>query len=220
MTNTIQNRVSNYAEHVLVQSNIVNNPYFTDLSNSKMSREKFIASQAQFYFAVSFFFRPMCILLARVLNTKARMAILKNIIEEHGEMQEGKFHENTFKDFLSLLDYSADDFKCLEMGSGVKNFIDTVTITCQEKPIETAIACMGMIERAFADLARIIAKGVIKNHWLTKEKLIHYNLHEQLDIEHAADFFGIIEPSWALPHKQELIKEGLTLGINVTCPVF
>jgi len=41
---------------------------------------------------------------------------------------------------------------------------------------------MGIIERMFSDIAGWIGEQVVSHGWISAEKLIHYNLHEYLDI--------------------------------------
>src|SRR2546430_15068832 len=68
-----------------------------------MSLEGFRASQEQFFFAVSFFPRPMAALVGRIPDPRSRLDILHNLVEEHGELQEDLFHHTTFQRFLRLL---------------------------------------------------------------------------------------------------------------------
>ena len=65
-----------------------------------MSLAGFRASQEQFFFAVTFFPRPMAALIGRIPNPRARLDILHNLVEEHGEFDEERFHHTTFQQFL------------------------------------------------------------------------------------------------------------------------
>ena len=68
-----------------------------------MSLEQFRLTQEQFFFAVSFFPRPMSVLVGRIPDPKQRLDILHNVVEEHGEFDEKAFHHTTFQQFLSTI---------------------------------------------------------------------------------------------------------------------
>src|SRR4051794_27002848 len=96
-------RVSAFAAQTLEKSGIWRNPYLQALRDGSMTLESFRRSQEQFFFAVSFFPRPMAALVGRIPNPKARLEILHNLVEEHGEFNEELFHHTTFQRFLRSL---------------------------------------------------------------------------------------------------------------------
>src|SRR6476659_2502718 len=93
-------RVTARADRVLENSGIWRNPYLQTLQDGSMTLESFRRSQEQFFFAVSFFPRPMAALVGRVPDPKARLDILHNLVEERGEFNEELFHHTTFQRFL------------------------------------------------------------------------------------------------------------------------
>src|SRR5438876_12027634 len=96
-------RVTACAQRTLQSSGIYQNAYFRTLQDRTMSLEGFRRSQEQFFFAVSFFPRPMAALVGRIPNPKARLDILHNLVEEHGEFSEEHFHHITFQRFLKSI---------------------------------------------------------------------------------------------------------------------
>src|SRR5437588_12081256 len=95
--------VTAHAALVLERVNILHNPYLQALRDGSMTLEGFRRSQEQFFFAVSFFPRPMAALVGRIPNPKARLDILHNLVEEHGEFNEEFFHHTTFQRFLRTI---------------------------------------------------------------------------------------------------------------------
>src|SRR5215510_11421906 len=93
-------RVTACAQETLERSGIRKNPYLEALRDGSMTLESFRRSQEQFFFAVSFFPRPMAALVGRIPSPKARLDILHNLVEEHGEFDEKSFHHTTFQTFL------------------------------------------------------------------------------------------------------------------------
>ncbi|MCM8527520.1 MAG: iron-containing redox enzyme family protein, partial [Lentisphaeraceae bacterium] len=96
-------KVQNYCKSKISESGIYKNEFFKSLEDGTMSLEEFIETQKQFYYAVSFFSRPMTALMARIPNPGSRLSILENVVEEHGGFNETAFHESTFREFLNSL---------------------------------------------------------------------------------------------------------------------
>lgn len=91
----------------------------------------------------------------------------------------------------------------------------TLMGACSHEDPIIAIACNGIIEYAFADISTVIARHVMDAGWVKKEDLVHYNLHADIDKQHAADFFKIIEPYMDIAEQKEKIELGLHLGAYI-----
>jgi pyrroloquinoline-quinone synthase len=81
--------------------------------------------------------------------------------------------------------------------------------------LEVGVACMGIIEYAFANISATIGRAVVQRGWVRQEELVHYALHAQIDERHAEEFFAVIEPRWADPNRRYFIEQGLELGAYV-----
>ena len=190
---------------------LTNNPYFVKLRNGEMSRDAFVGSQRQFYFAVDFFSRPMSALLMRISSPGKRLPILKNVVEEHGDFRPNAFHESTFRDFLAAMGEEST-VDSVEMHAPVHAFNCTVMAACLVDPLPTGIACLGFIEYTFAEISAMIAASVVERGWIARDSLAHYSLHAELDKRHAADFFGLVEADWEDRSRRPLVERGLRLG--------
>ncbi len=203
--------IVNNADQVLTETAILDGPYFASLQSGEMSRESFCQSQRQFYFAVDYFSRPMSALLMRLPSARQRLGILANVLEEHGEFQPAAFHEATFREFLqSVGDDQGPDPVTIE--PPVHAFNAAIMSACLVDEIQVGIACLGIIEYAFADISALIGNMVVKRGWVTQAALTHYSLHAEIDKKHAADFFELLREDWKTPQGQALIKRGLRLG--------
>ena len=60
------------ANAILERSGIMANPYFRDLQNGTMTLDAFRRTQEQFFFAVTFFPRPMAALVGRIPDPRQR----------------------------------------------------------------------------------------------------------------------------------------------------
>jgi pyrroloquinoline-quinone synthase len=205
---------------------ILSNGYFTALGQDSMSREVFIRTQKQFYFAVRYFSRPMAALMARMPDSASRQGLIHNLSEEHGFDDEADdqppgfdpavAHDLTFLAFLRTLGVTPQEMMKEREAPGVRAFNVALMGACQMERIETAFGCLGVIEYAFADICELIGRKVVERGWIAQEDLVHYKLHAQIDQRHAADFFKVVDGAWNRdPAARLAIEEGVQLGLHV-----
>lgn len=206
--------VTQHAATLLKRVNIMANPYLEALRAGRMSLDSFRKSQEQFFFAVTFFPRPMAALVGRISDPKLRLDILHNLVEEHGEFQEQFFHHNTFQQFLRTI--GSEPEKLTDKPSvPLRAFNSVLTTACVLDELEVGIGCMGIIEFAFAGISAVIGQAVVKNGWVSAENLVHYKLHAEIDERHAEEFFAVVEPRWGDAKRRYFIEQGLELGAYV-----
>jgi pyrroloquinoline-quinone synthase len=202
-----------YIENLLSEINYKHNPYFVNLQNGTFSKEDFIETQIQFYHAVTFFSRPMAFLAAKIPTPELRLNIIKKVWEEHGEGSIMNAHANTFLEFLKRIgSISVAEIEKKSVWPEVRIFNTALAGACALDNYLVGVAMMGIIERMFSDISNIIGTGILDRKWLSKENMIHYALHQELDIRHAADFFDILTAKWKEKHHRNQIEQGLMLG--------
>jgi pyrroloquinoline-quinone synthase len=208
-------QVSAAADVVLKKADIFDNPYFRALRDGSMSLESFRRSQEQFFFAVTFFPRPMAALVGRIPDPKARIDILHNLVEEHGEFQEELYHHTTFQQFLRTLGSAPKELTGMPVSPPLRAFNSVLTAACVLDELEVGVACMGIIEYAFAGISAVIGKAVVERGWVSADRLVHYKLHAEIDERHAEEFFAVIEPHWDDARRRYYIEQGLELGAYI-----
>lgn len=205
------------------ESGILENTYFSALRNGEMSRDVFVRSQKQFFFAVRYFSRPMAALMARMPDSATRQGLIHNLSEEHGfeddEPSAAGFdptvaHDKTFLAFLRTLGVTAADMTAEREGPAVRAFNTALMGACLMEQREVAFGCLGVIEYAFADICELIGKKVVEHGWIAQDDLVHYKLHAQIDKRHAADFFKVVEQAWT-GEGRKAIEDGILLGLHV-----
>ena len=205
-------QVNAQADAVLDRVRIDRNPYLEDLVDGSMSLDVFRRTQEQFFFAVTFFPRPMAALVGRLPDPRQRLDILRNVVEEHGDFDEAAFHHTTFREFLRRIGSDVDTLDELDLLPAVRAFNSILTTACLMDELEVGIACMGIIERAFAGVSATIGQAVVAHGWVPSERLVHYSLHAEIDVRHADEFFAVVEPAWEDEDRRYLIDQGLGLG--------
>lgn len=204
-------------QNILNETNYHNNPYFAHLRDGSFEKVDFVETQKQFYFAVIFFSRPMAALAAKIPSPEMRLEILRNVWEEHGEGSLTHAHGNTFIEFLKRLDsVTLEDVIHQGLWPEIRIFNTTLAGASVLDDFLISVATLGIIERMFSDISAWIGEGVVQRGWINKEKLIHYKLHQKLDIKHSEDFFNVLRT----PYEQNIenryhIEQGLRLGATL-----
>lgn len=208
--------MNQFIERILEDIHYQNNPYFTHLWDGSFEKEDFIETQIQFFFAVTFFAQPMAALVAKMPDPAMRMEIVRNIWEEHGEGSFAQAHGTTFKLFLKrIAGVSETEIHQKILWPEVKVFNTCLLGVCTWDHFLTGTAVLGIIEKMFCVISNLLGQAIIRRDWLTQEQMVHYNLHKELDVRHAQDFFDIIEPYWRDEENQYLIQQGIQLGASV-----
>jgi pyrroloquinoline-quinone synthase len=215
LSSTRAPKVTARAGEVIARSGILDNPYLSALREGKMTLETFRATQEQFFFAVTFFPRPMAALVGRIRDPAMRLDILHNLVEEHGDFREERFHHNTFRQFLRLIGSDPDKLDQLALSPALRAFNSVLTAACVLDELEVGVSCMGVIEQAFARISALIGAAVVKRGWVKAEELVHYKLHAQVDERHAEEFFAVVEPHWDDEERRYHIEQGLELGVYI-----
>ncbi len=203
-------------DRILEETDAANNPYVAALREGRLAKDDFVETQIQFYFAVVFFSRPMAAVAAKIPDMRLRVEILRNVWEEHGEGTEHDQHGSTFLELLLRLDgVSEEDTDHRPLWPEVRMFNTTLTGACVMDEYLVGVGVMGMIERMFADISAWIGAAVIERGWLARDRMIHYSLHQELDVRHAADFFNVLRPSWEEAEESRYyIEQGMRLGAH------
>jgi pyrroloquinoline-quinone synthase len=201
-------RVSAQAAAILEKVQILRNPYLDALQNGTMSLDCFRRTQEQFFFAVTFFPRPMAALVGRIAEPKARLDILHNLVEEHGEFQEQCFHHTTFQQFLRTIGSAPETVEQTPVCPAVRAFNSVLTAACVLDELEVGVGCMGIIEFAFAGISAIIGRAVVERGWVASDRLVHYKLHAAIDERHAEEFFAVVEPRWTMRSGDTILNKG------------
>jgi pyrroloquinoline-quinone synthase len=207
--------VTAHAGAILKRIDILRNPYLETLRDGSMSLESFRRSQEQFFFAVTFFPRPMAALVGRIPDPHQRLDILHNLVEEHGEFQAQNFHHNTFQQFLRTIGSDPAKRDQQMVWPAMRAFNSVLTASCVLDELEVGVGCMGIIEYAFAGISALIGKAVVERGWVPEDQLVHYKLHAEIDERHAEEFFAVVEPMWDDVRRRYFIVQGLELGAYV-----
>lgn len=220
MTTTSESRAQLLAlvDEVLADVGCGDNPYFRALDDGPFTREDFLETQYAFYPAVVFFSRPMAALAAKIPDAGLRAGVLRNVWEEHGEGEPSRTHGATFVAFLSRLSGVDEEAARVELERRplwpeVKAFNTLLAGACFVEDYLVGAGTLGIIERMFSELSARIGRGCVARGFIPAGDMVHYDLHAELDVRHAADFFDVLAPAWREGGgARSLIEQGLRMG--------
>ena len=134
--------------------------------------------------------------LAATLDSYAeRWLVLENIVEEQG----GGALEHTlgasFRGFLRSLSSSCEPFAA--PSTVVSTFNQFLDHAVSKESSAYALAVFAIIEDRFAEISARIGQTVVARGWVPSAELQHYDLHAELDIEHAQKFYRLIQSRWS-----------------------
>jgi pyrroloquinoline-quinone synthase len=205
-------RVTARADAALARVDIMANRYLRALSDGSMTLQQFRTTQEQFFFAVTYFPRPMASLVSRIENPHDRLDILHNLVEEHGDFDASAFHHTTFQRFLATI---GGDVAGLRPWPEVHAFNSALGSACALEDVTIGVSCMGVIEHAFAGISAAIGRAVVDRDWVSPDELVHYKLHAEIDERHAEEFFALVEPHWDEQRGRAHIEQGVELGAYI-----
>lgn len=195
-------------------------PYFKALERGELDRDLFIQTQVQFLHAVSLFPRAVALLATRMTRPAHRAPLLSNVYEEHGEGDLEQGHERTFLTLLSRLGCDEPALERVAMWPQVRAFNAMFMGICAHDHVLTGVAMVGMFEDLFSGISTRMGQGMCAAGWLEPSQLVHYSVHEALDIEHARELYQVAAPFYGDPGARYAIDQGLELGIYALLNLF
>lgn len=188
-------------------------PYLAWMDLPATQRDAFRASQVPFRFAVEGFSRALAATLARMPELEERLALYRNVAEEHGHGSAAASHKHTYLDYLRALGATQEELAA-PASAGVLAFEQALLAWCLTHGAEAGAAALGAIEHAYVGVSAAIARTIHARAWVARGSQRHYEVHEELDVVHARDLFAIAAPAWAEPRTRADVALGLALGAH------
>lgn len=207
-------------ESVVHDLRVQDHPYFKMLSSGKMSKDQFLQTQIEFAPLVQFFNRPMAQVIANIPDAMLRIALVDNLWEEHGKGVPEKVHGKTI---LTLIDRLGGDSSLIQrdvFSPNVRIFNEALRGASAFENYRFSAAMFSGIERTFVNVSTEICQGIIDQGWLPADRITHYALHKEIDIQHAEDFLLVVNDDWDRAEHKQMIKAGIQFGASLFLNVY
>ncbi|TGO02287.1 hypothetical protein PN36_27360 [Candidatus Thiomargarita nelsonii] len=212
--------LKDYLESTVSSTNVGARPFFQALRSGAISKQQFLKTQIEFSHMVAFFNRPMAMVVANIPDAQKRMAIVANLWEEHGQGVPEKVHGKTILTLIERLGGNVDTIKDDSYTTNIKIFNSSLSSIAASENYQFSTAVFGGIERIFVEVSTEICDAIVKNNWLPLDRVTHYVLHKEIDIQHAEDFLKVANNDWGTPEHQKSIKDGIKFGIELFLNVY
>ena len=145
---------------------------------------------------------------------------LRKYIDEHGAGIEKENHGNTFKTYLTNLEFNCDKIESEKINLHTLKFNNILMQECMDNHWVKGVAMIAIIEDIYVDISKLIYEFLTKNNHLNKNKIIHYKFHEEIDVKHSEDMYKILSNYWNKNEFNQNIKDGFLKGNNALLNLF
>lgn len=150
------------------------------------------------------FNRILASILSCCEDENAQLVILKNLYDEMGQGKAEKSHPELFRQFTRALGIDDETLASLPTTPETDNLIKTYINIAPEYGYLAALGAIcysseGIVNTLYTQLY----KGIIGSASFTKESLIFFEVHIDLDTDHAKKLAEFIEPK-ITSHQQEI----------------
>jgi pyrroloquinoline quinone (PQQ) biosynthesis protein C len=133
--------------------------------------------------------------ISHVVDVDVRSAYVKQIYEEHGNLNPEKVHSRQLTRLIFALGVSRQELDKGEMLAGTQRFVDTYMDISREGDL---LKCMGMYalgsEPVIAMEMVLCLRGLGTIPWLKPEDVIYFSDHAYHDYRHTAELTDILLP--------------------------
>ena len=188
-------------------------PYFVWMAAERTGVVEFRRSQVPFRFAVESFSQSLAAVLARIPRLEARLGVADNVAEEHGRGNQLASHKRTFAQYLRALGTTPAEL-AVDAPVAVSAFNQSLLNFSLAQPHTSGAALLGIIEHLYVGISGAIADAVTARGWAAPGTQRHYQEHQVLDVDHAAELFALARPSWREPTARAQTAHALLLGAH------
>lgn len=187
----------------------IDHPLITRIAALQFTPDEFREIAIRFYHVIKHFPQFLAAMITNWDDTIARMPLVANLYEEHGNMRLDSIHVETFKHFLHQVGIGEEILKESKPSPGVLAYIRAIKNLCiQQQPLE-GLAALGIIEDIVHRVSPIISH-VGKSVRQDIEHVSHFDEHEVLDDQHSKEIYELLK--CRTETDKELVIQGLTLG--------
>ncbi|MFV8754313.1 iron-containing redox enzyme family protein [Nannocystaceae bacterium ST9] len=191
-------------------------PYVNFVLDGSLARVDFVRSQIQFLFVVEPYAGALASLAARCESAEARRVLEQNVDDERGGGDPSSAHGRTFRRLLGRLGVREVELDDAPRWPCVEVFNAAVREACMRAPVVSGIATIAAIEDLFTTISASLGRGIVARGWLARDRVVHYDVHEQLDRVHADTLYALLDPADASSE----IERGLARGVKAMVDLY
>lgn len=188
-------------------------PYFNKLCSGEMSKRVFLNSQIEFAPLVHAFSRSLALVIANIPDALNRISLVENLWEEHGRGVKANVHGQTILALIDRLGGMSSDIDMNKPSVNARIFNEALRSVSSFEDYRFSASVFAGMERTFVDVSTMTYQSIVDCGWLEESRIIHYELHRELDIQHSEEFLLVVNKDWKDSEaSRALIEGGIRFG--------
>ncbi|MBI3584720.1 MAG: iron-containing redox enzyme family protein [Nitrospinae bacterium] len=163
----------------------VNHPFLERFSKGSLSEEQVRTFALHYYQHAKMFSHYIANIIPKIPHEWDRMAMVKNLIDEYGNLNPDKTHPALFRKFLKALGLEKKDWKKFKPIPEVTNFVDRLTMLTRYEPFLIGLGAVGPgVEWVIPTMFKKIVDGLKNSISIKDDDMEYWTSHIVLDVEH------------------------------------
>ena len=163
----------------------VNHPFLERFSKGNLSEEQVKTFALHYYQHAKMFSHYIANIIPKIPHEWDRMAMVKNLIDEYGNLNPDKTHPALFRKFLKALGLEKKDWKKFKPIPEVTNFVDRLTMLTRHEPFLIGLGAVGPgVEWVIPTMFKKIVDGLKNSISIKDDDMEYWTSHIILDVEH------------------------------------
>lgn len=220
-TMTLTNSPMVSFQETAAQHQLWQHPFITRAKLKCLTLHEVKALAVQMYQFSKSFNRILASAIAHCPDDEAQFVILENLFDEMGEGDISKAHPNLFRRFTRALGISDLELDGADPTPETQQLIETYLNLA---PTYGYLAALGGIcyasEGIVNTLYRHLQDGIEQVICFAREDLIFFDLHIDLDEDHAAHLAQLIQPRLSSIRDHDQINHAIHIAMNARCHFF
>lgn len=210
---SLHRELKEFLELSVSQLRLTEIPYFNKLCSGEMSKGEFLNSQIEFAPLVHAFSRSLALVIANIPDALNRISLVENLWEEHGRGIKANVHGQTMLALIDRLGGMSSEIDINKPSINARIFNEALRSVSSFEDYRFSASVFASIERTFVDVSTMTYKSIVDCGWLEKSRIIHYELHRELDVQHSEEFLLVVNKDWEDNEaSRALIEGGIRFG--------
>ena len=210
---SLHRELKEFLELSVSQLRLTEIPYFNKLCSGEMSKGEFLNSQIEFAPLVHAFSRSLALVIANIPDALNRISLVENLWEEHGRGIKANVHGQTMLALIDRLGGMSSEIDINKPSINARIFNEALRSVSSFEDYRFSASVFAGMERTFVDVSTMTYKSIVDCGWLEKSRIIHYELHRELDVQHSEEFLLVVNKDWEDNEaSRALIEGGIRFG--------
>ncbi|MBI3754063.1 MAG: iron-containing redox enzyme family protein, partial [Deltaproteobacteria bacterium] len=187
----------------------VNHPFLERFSKGGLTVEQVNTFAIHYYQHAKMFSHYIANIIPKIPHEWDRMLMVKNLMDEYGNLNPEKTHPALFRKFLMALGLEKKDWKKIEPIPEVTNFVDRLTMLTRHEPFLIGLGAVGPgVEWVIPAMFTKIVEGLKKSISLKEDEMEYWTSHIILDVEHGEAATKILTNYLHGEDTEDMVRKG------------